>query len=348
MSTATQASPAAQRGAQRHSRERLAKWLDQKLGYFIHYGMSTFDQVEWSLGETPGNVYAPTALDVDQWIRVIAEAGGKYAVLTTKHTAGHCLWPSKLTDYHIGSSGSDKRDVVALFVEACKKYGVAPGFYYCSWDNHHLMGSISPNKGLNHPWRQDKPHDHIQWELMHTTREYEDFMLAQIQELHRTYGQIGEWWIDIPDMLSHAFRRVLYGKLAEWQPDSVIIMNNGVSDGSVLKPGMIPTDIITIEGCHPPSMQDNYQGQGHNPWRTVMGQQHYIPAEVVDTVNKRWFWTKDDQPRSDQELLGLYLIAVSRGANLMLDVCPDITGQIPADQVGAVKRLKANIDRLGF
>jgi alpha-L-fucosidase len=64
----------------------------------------------------------------------------KYAVLTTKHVAGHCLWPTKLNDYHVGTSGN-KTDVVEAFVNACEKRGVLPGFYYCSWDNHNRFGS---------------------------------------------------------------------------------------------------------------------------------------------------------------------------------------------------------------
>lgn len=62
----------------------------------------------------------------------------KYAVLTTKHVAGHSLWPTKLNDYHVGTS-NNTTDVV----EACERRGVIPGFYYCSWDNHNRFGSIT-------------------------------------------------------------------------------------------------------------------------------------------------------------------------------------------------------------
>jgi len=50
-------------------------------------------------------------------LAVARDAGMKYAILTTKHVAGHCLWPTKLTDYSVANS-PDKTDVVEKFVTA--------------------------------------------------------------------------------------------------------------------------------------------------------------------------------------------------------------------------------------
>ena len=73
-----------------------------------------------------------------------AVAGMKYAVLTAKHVAGHCLWPSRHTPYTVANS-TDRTDVCLKFVDACRKKGVLPGFYYCSWDNHNRFGSRTPS-----------------------------------------------------------------------------------------------------------------------------------------------------------------------------------------------------------
>ncbi|MGZ5488960.1 MAG: alpha-L-fucosidase, partial [Candidatus Aminicenantales bacterium] len=67
----------------------LAAWEGLKFGMFIHYGMSTFTGKEFGEVSARADVYAPTALDVDQWIRVAAEGGMRYAILTTKHCYGH-------------------------------------------------------------------------------------------------------------------------------------------------------------------------------------------------------------------------------------------------------------------
>ena len=119
------------KGAQRLSIEKLKEWESLEYGMFIHFGMSTFDGEELSPGDKPSRLYNPTHLDVDQWIRAARDAGMKYAVLTTKHVSGHCLWPTIYTDYNVSTS-DNKTDVVGAFVNACHKYGILPGFYYCS------------------------------------------------------------------------------------------------------------------------------------------------------------------------------------------------------------------------
>jgi len=119
--------PKPETGHQRLSLEKLRAWENLGYGMFIHFGMSTFDGDELSKGDKPSTFYAPDKLDVDQWVSIARDAGMKYAVLTAKHVAGHCLWPTKHTDYQIGTSGN-KTDVVGAFVEACRKRGVLPRF----------------------------------------------------------------------------------------------------------------------------------------------------------------------------------------------------------------------------
>jgi len=106
--------------------------------------MSTYTGSELPDGSHSSTLYAPDQLDVDQWVCVARDAGMKYAVLTTKHVAGHCLWPTRHNDCHVGTTGN-KTDVVETFVKACEMRGVLPGFYCCSWDNHNRFGSRTPS-----------------------------------------------------------------------------------------------------------------------------------------------------------------------------------------------------------
>ena len=318
-----------EKGTQRLSMEQLQKW--EKLGYgiFIHFGMSTFDGEELSYGTQPATVYNPTALDVDQWIRVARDAGMKYAILTTKHVSGHCLWPTKYTDYHVGNSG-DKTDVVQAFVDACEKYGLMPGFYYCSWDNRHLMGSRTPSIAG--------------WDECFTSQEYQQFQWNQLEELLTGYGKIGEVWVDIPMVLTRDYRNRLYDQIAQWQPEAVIVMNHGVGDGAILKVQHTwPTDVITIERFLPHSRLKYVK------WRTVEDRQYYIPGEVCEPISNEWFYTenKESLPRDDHELLGMYLVARQRGANFLLDVPPNKEGVIPEMYVQTLMRLRENLELLG-
>jgi hypothetical protein len=62
----------------------VVQWEQLGYGMFIHYGMSTFTgDYQTNKGSAPA-AYAPTDLDVRQWIRTARQAGMKYAVLTAK------------------------------------------------------------------------------------------------------------------------------------------------------------------------------------------------------------------------------------------------------------------------
>lgn len=318
-------------GAQRLPLEKLHAWEALGYGMFIHFGLSTFINQECPSGEQPSTVYAPDRLDVDQWIQVARDAGMKYAVLTAKHVSGHCLWPSKHTDYHVGSSGNPT-DVVEAFVTACQRHGLKAGLYYCSWDNHHRFGSVN--------WSDAPALTHA-----YTTAAYRDFQLAQVEELLTRYGPLGEVWIDIPGLLGHEGRRVQYQQIASLQPEALIMLNSGCTDGTAIRYDYAwPSDLIAIERFLPSS------NRGYDPWFRIAQtftdeQDYYLPGEVCDPIGYDWFHVEGDAPRSDGELLGMRLVARERGANLLLDVPPDPHGVIPAQHVEALMRLQKNLER---
>jgi len=332
-------------GAQRLSLDRLRRFEALGYGMFIHFGMSTFDLAELSLGDKPSTHYAPDKLDVDQWISVARDAGMRYAVLTTKHVAGHCLWPSKHTDYHVGTSGN-KTDVVEEFVKACERRGVKPGFYYCSYDNRHLLGSKTPS--------------FVNWDRAYTTSEYREFQHQQIEELLTQYGPVEVVWVDCPYMLGPDGRRKQYDQIVRLQPDAIVTMNPLMGDGITLHYDKVwPTDVMAIER-HLPSSHD-----GYNPWfKIVEGSRHvdagpvssvrdedpplsyFLPGEVCDPIGYDWFYNPRDHLRSDIELLGMRLITRARKANLLLDVPPDPHGLLPKATVDALLRLEKNYQKV--
>jgi alpha-L-fucosidase len=192
--------------------DTLDDWRALKYGMFIHFGMSTFTGREMDRGDKPSTTYAPTHLDVDQWTRVADDAGMTYAVLTSKHVAGHCFWDSKVQfrgkefDYDVATSGNTN-DVVAAFVKACKKYDVAPGLYWCLYDEH----NSSPSKGGG-----DK-----------LTEEFFRFAQDQLTELISRDPEIGYYWLDIPRIASEAQRRTLYDLIKRLRPGTIVLFNYG-------------------------------------------------------------------------------------------------------------------------
>jgi alpha-L-fucosidase len=241
-------------------------------------------------------------------------------VLTAKHVAGHCLWPSKHTDYTVAHSG-DKTDAIAQFVQACEKRGVLPGLYYCSWDNHTRLGSVTPSDQ-----QKDLP--------AYTTSLYQSYQTAQIEELLTQYGPIAETWIDIPGVLGRGYRTYLYRRVAELQPDTVIMMNSGISSGKEYNVDYAwPSDLIAIERSLPPE-------ESHAKWRTIEGAEYYLPGEVCDPIGKDWFYVEGDSPRPDAELANIFEGCRDRGVNLLLDVPPDKHGRIPQSHIDALQRLR--------
>ena len=189
------------------------------------------------------------------------DAGMKYIVLTTKHVAGHCLWPSKHTDYTVANS-TDKTNVVEEFCKACEKRGVLPGLYYNSYDNHNRFGSKTPSRrrrvGRHERFSENQG---TPAELPpFTTSLYQSFQTAQITELLTQFGPIAETWIDIPGLLGRGYRTFLYNHIAQLQPETVIMMNNGTVTDNYNVAYAWPSDLISLERGVPPGMGHTNDG----------------------------------------------------------------------------------------
>jgi alpha-L-fucosidase len=295
----------------------LAQWEGLKYGMFIHYGMSTFSGDYRTNKNSTSIVYAPTNLDVRQWIRTARQAGMKYAVLTAKHTLGHCLWDSEDYDYDVATS-TNKTDVIAEFMRACRAESIKPGIYYCILDIHNEGGS------------------ELKWQAA-VQPQYEALIKRHLTELHTKYPGIFEQWIDIPHKLSPQQRWDIYRLIKKLNPDCLVIMNAGFKDGAQISQGAWPTDLTDGEKTLPPP-------SGHNPVKFIDGKKYYVPMEVCDTVTPNWFWHPTDKPRSIRNLHYIYSKSLRRGANLLLNVSPDKTGRIPAEQVNALLELKKMIE----
>ena len=70
-------------GATPNERQVAHYKLSKKM--FIHFGVNTFTNSEWGNGKEIPQLFAPTELDTDQWLRVAKEAGFELVILTAKH-----------------------------------------------------------------------------------------------------------------------------------------------------------------------------------------------------------------------------------------------------------------------
>ena len=121
----------------RPSKDQIA-WQELEFIAFIHFGINTFTDREWGEGTESLDIFNPTELDVEQWIKTIKEAEMKAVVLTCKHHSGFCLWPSAYTDYTVENTPwrDGKGDIVKDVATACKKYGIKFAVYLSPWDRH--------------------------------------------------------------------------------------------------------------------------------------------------------------------------------------------------------------------
>ena len=313
--------------------KQIRIWRELKYGMFIHYGLSTFVGDDMANGDNPATAYAPTHLDVDQWVRTARDAGMKYVVLTAKHVSGFCLWDSKVIwkgkefDYDVAAS-SDTTDVVAEFIAACKKYGLWPGIYYCTMDLCHSMREITWNPKL--PALSD---------------EYFTLMKDHLRELHTEHPDIAIQWLDIPRHLTNGQRSELYNLIRSLNPDCVIMFNYGTESQDIKGSFTIekvldvswPTDVLNSEVT---MLKEPFQTcQEFNGKTYELGYEHCI------SIAEEWFWKPDESLKSVAELYTMYREVMRLNGNFLLNVPPDKTGLIPVTSVKRLMELRDELDK---
>jgi alpha-L-fucosidase len=311
---------------------RMQDWRSLKYGMFLHFGMSTFTGNELDPGNQPSTKYAPETIDADQWLRVAKQSGMNYAVLTSKHVAGHCLWDSKVQfrgkefDYDVATSGN-KTDVIRAFVDACGKYKIVPGLYYCLLD-----------------FRNNSVEDWRQWGANLLPEDFFQLTKDQLTELATHYPDVSYYWLDIPRAASAVQRASLYDLLRRVNPKCVVLFNHGTNNsknGSSLtlentSPNSWPTDILNTERFVISEPFVNPQAwQGHS---------YFLGYEQCDVIGKDWFWTAEDKARPVETLFRLYDETTKAGGNLLLDAGPDRSGRLVDWQIEALAKLKEKID----
>ena len=58
--------------------------IARKYGMFIHFGINTFHDEEWTDGSKPASSYCPTRIDAEQWVKTAKEPPMKKKIIITK------------------------------------------------------------------------------------------------------------------------------------------------------------------------------------------------------------------------------------------------------------------------
>ncbi len=300
-------------------------WQRMETYAFVHFGLNTYNDLEWGYGNTPMETFAPDTLDVEQWVRTFKSAGLKGVILTAKHHDGFCLWPTKTTEYSVKNSPwqGGRGDLVKDLSEACRKYGLKLGLYLSPWDRNH------PEYGR---------------------AGYQEVFHEQIRELASGYGELFEYWFDGANGGTG-----WYGGANETRsinPEEYYRYEEAVKILRANNP-----DIMIFGGTAPTirwiGNEQGWAGEtNYSPYSFAKERhhkeaqwgmrdgEHWLPGEVDVSIRPGWFYhqREDHQVRSVANLVNLYYQSVGRNANLLLNFPIALDGRIPkTDSLNAVR-----------
>jgi len=296
--------------------QRLAWWRHDRFGMFIHFGLYAMPaRHEWvkrkeALDDGHYDRYFerfdPDLFDAKEWARQAKAAGMRYAVLTTKHHEGFCLFDSKFTDYKITKTPFG-RDLVKEFVEAFRAEGLKVGFYYSLIDWHHPDFTID--------------HNHPQWDSpdrdkLNTGRDmakYRRYMLDQVTELLTNYGKVDIMWFDFSYPGKDGKGR------DDWDSPAILALARRLQPHLIVDNRLdlndVPggTDFVTPEQFRV------------NAWPTLNGRR--MPWEACHTFSGSWGYHRDEATwKSGVQCIDLLVGCVAHGGNLIMNVGPTARG----------------------
>lgn len=300
-------------------------FIHDRFGMFIHFGLYALPaRHEWVktnefISEEKYQKYFdhfdPDLFDAREWAKKAKAAGMKYAVLTTKHHEGFCLFDSCHTDYKITNTPFG-RDLVKEYVDAFRAEGLHVGFYYSLIDWHHPdfpIDSLHPRRNDPHAEELDKGRD---------VRKYAEYMRNQLTELLTNYGKIDILWLDFsythPDPASvKPWMQHGGGKgKNEWESEKLISLVRS------LQPNIIIDNRADLE-------QDLWTPEQYQvlSWPKHPKTGERVTWEACQTFSGSWGYHRDEKSwKSPRMLIEMLINTVCIGGNLLMNVGPTSRG----------------------
>ena len=298
--------------------ERLEWWTDARFGMFIHWGLyAQAARHEWvKKNERITNenyekyfeLFNPDLFDPTEWAKKAKAAGMKYAVITTKHHEGFCMFESQQTDYDIMSTPYGQ-DIIKKWVDAFRAEGLGIGFYYSLIDWHHPEYTID----RVHPQSARTQEEYDELNEGRDMSIYRDYLKKQVREILTNYGQIDILWMD------YSFPGKFGKDHNDWGSEELVKMVRELQPGILLNDR---ADLKDYWGGWDFTTPEQFKVKS---WPEENGVK--IPWETCQTFSGSWGYYRDELTWKDnKQLLVLLIESVSKGGNLLLNVGPTARG----------------------
>ena len=326
-------------------------WQQAELVAVFHYDLHVFDGKnynQWENRITPipdYNIFYPEKLDTDQWVKAIADAGFKIAIITATHETGFALYQSDVNPYSLKALKwrDGKGDIVKDFVESCHKYGVKPGIYIgIRWNSFYGVFDFMVNG--NNQFAENRQ------------QYYNRMAEGMVEELMSRYGDLAIVWFDGgahgpelggPDVLS-VFEKHQSNCIFYHNSQRADIRWGGSETGTVPYPswGTYP---------FPYSHSTNQEVVLANDFQLLKEGDpdgvYYMPAMSDAPLRgyggHDWFWEPDREHTIFplKNLVDMYYNSVGRNTSLILGLTPDPDGLLPEPDVKRLKEFGEEIKR---
>jgi len=299
-------------------KERMDWWTNDRFGMFIHWGLYALPaRHEWVKNQERITTedyqkyfdnFNPDLYNPREWAKMAKAAGMKYAVITTKHHEGFCLFDSKFTDYKAPNTAVGK-DLLKEWVEAFRAEGLKIGFYYSLIDWHHPDFTVD----RVHPQRTDDKAKLAELNKNRDMNKYREYLHNQVRELLTNYGKVDMLWLDF----SYPGENGKDHK--DWDSEKLIKMVRQ------LQPGILVNDRLDLKEYEDGWDFTTPEQYKVSKWPEVNGKR--VPWETCQTFSGSWGYYRDENTWKDtKQLLVLLIESVSKGGNLLLNVGPTARG----------------------
>ncbi|MFV0505743.1 MAG: alpha-L-fucosidase [Bacteroidales bacterium] len=299
--------------------ERLSWWTDARFGMFIHWGLyalpARHEWVQTYEGTSTEDyqakyfdIFNPDLYNPKEWARKAKAAGMKYAVITTKHHEGFCMFDSKYTDYKVTNTPYGK-DIIKEWVDAFRAEGLGIGFYYSLIDWHHPDYTVD----RIHPLKAKTKEEYDKLNKDRNMDKYREYLKNQVSEILTKYGKVDILWLD------YSFPGEFGKGRNEWGSEELMKMVRR------LQPGIIVNDRADLKEYNGGWDFTTPEQFKVDKWPEKDGVK--IPWETCQTFSGSWGYYRDEYTWKDnKQLLVLLIESVSKGGNLLLNVGPTARG----------------------